>query len=301
MAVFKEILPVMETKLDRVVMDMAGGQDGETVYLATTDGILELNVKTLAQELFPTPRPLYCIDATQDGRFVAAGGPLGNVYLLDKVSGEGKVEAFCSGGKERVWSLAFNPGGDELALAGNESGGGPPWTYPLGNQTIMIKKWLTSMVRWNRRKDVLLVKKREESKDKLVMIQKGAILPCAIPNEGLVMGLSFSPDGTLAAWGRKGEAFVCSLENMGDVATFTLGKDDEFVTRAALSYDNQILIGGMQSGEVQLWRRKEGSLMAAWRTRKPSTYVCGLALLGATRLMAIVRSCGEVAVIDTGG
>jgi WD40 repeat protein len=179
-------------------------------------------VRTLKQ---PIGSPIYSMDFSPDGRWVAVGEDSGDVHLWDVASGW--MKANFKGDRSRVTGVAFSPDGERLVI---------------GTRAHWLHGGLTKLTMWQ-------------------LADRQLVGVVDMPG-GNIANVAFSPDG---AWVASTGAWDCSLRfwrvtDGSMVRRIDPQKCTYGMSSGSFSPDGQFFVS-LSSGELFLWRVADGALL----------------------------------------
>lgn len=238
----------------------AGGKGVQTGKVALYDVRTGARTATIGNE----SDVVLAADLSADGKLLALGGPSKTVKVYSVPEGKELYEIK----KHTDWitALEFSPDGKMLAT-GDRSGGILLWDSAHGGNAGALSDHKDSVTALTWRGDGKLLASASEDGQIIVWnvadgfplttISKGHT-PKAAPGTygiipGGVLGLQFAPDGRLASVGRDSTIRVWTADGKAASAS---PKCDALLTKAAVSFDSKLALGGDFRGRVQVWDGK---------------------------------------------
>jgi WD40 repeat protein len=204
------------------------------------------------------PRPRGVLAAKQWRSLLASGSEDHHVRLWDAETGQ-EVKIL-TGHTNRIWSVAWSPGGQLLASA-SEDRTAKLWVAQTGQllRTLRGHSDRVFSVRWSPVAPLLATGSQDQT-IKLWHGETGELLKTLVGHEKGVASVAFSPEGQWLASGSED----CTIR-LWDVATgeslrILEGHSDR-VMSVRFSPDGQYLVSASEDHTVQLWQVQTGALV----------------------------------------
>ena len=240
--------------------------DTELLAAGLNGGLWSWRVDTgqRARPLRPTPHGLLTIDASRDGRWVAAGDTDGAICLWS-TDGDAPPRLLKSH-PQRVAHLAFSPGGDRLVAASGQAL--TIWDvaegHPLGRDEAVHDDAILALAA-SPASD-LLATAGVGGTIRLWDAATGRLRRVLAGHEGFVVSLAFAPDGrSLASGGTDGLAKTWDLATGQPRRTFSEHADA--VIPVLFAPDGRRLVTGGKDSSVRVWDAATGAEL--WRLGTP--------------------------------